>query len=120
MKTSLLLLFVQFTAVGLPGCEQKMADAEDVAADRWVGRWNGPEGTWLEIHGAGANFDITIRDLDRARTFAGTASGERLVFQRDGTQESLKASNGDETGMKWLAGKTDCLTIKPGEGFCRD
>jgi hypothetical protein len=34
--------------------------------------------------------------------------------------ETLEARNGDETGMKWLAGKTDCLTVKPGEGYCLD
>jgi hypothetical protein len=22
--------------------------------------------------------------------------------------------------MKWLAGRSTCLTVKPGEGFCRD
>ena len=39
---------------------------------------------------------------------------------RDGRAESIAATTGDETGMKWLAGKTNCLTIKVGEGYCRD
>jgi len=41
-------------------------------------------------------------------------------FERDGLQESIRPTNGDETGMKWLAGKKNCLTVRPGEGYCRD
>ena len=88
--------------------------------DAWVGRWNGPEGTYLEIAGAGGVYEITVKDLDAARTFRGNAAGDRILFLRGGTTESLRATNGDETGMKWLAGKANCLTIKSGEGFCRD
>jgi hypothetical protein len=61
-----------------------------------------------------------VKDLDAALTFKGVAAGDRIEFERDRMPESLRATNGDETGMKWLAGKTNCLTIKPGEGFCRD
>jgi hypothetical protein len=31
----------------------------------------------------------------------------------------LRATDGAGTGMKWLADKTDCLVVAPGEGFCR-
>jgi hypothetical protein len=57
---------------------------------------------------------------DGARTFSGSAAGSRIEFRRDGVTESIEATNGDATGMKWLAGKTSCLTIKLGEGYCRD
>ena len=30
------------------------------------------------------------------------------------------ATDGDATGMKWLAGKARCLTVRVGEGYCRD
>ena len=90
------------------------------ATDAWVGRWNGPEGTYLELAGANGVYDVTIKDLDAARTFTGKAAGDRIEFRRDGATESIRATNGDATGMKWLAGKTHCLTIKPGEGYCRD
>ncbi len=91
------------------------------SADEWLGRWNGPEGTYLEV-AAAANgaYAITVKDLDRARTFSGSAVGGGIEFRRDGTSETLKATDGDATGMKWLAGKKNCLTIKPGEGYCRD
>jgi hypothetical protein len=90
------------------------------ATDAWVGRWNGPEGTYLELTGGGGVYEITVKDLDAARTFSGVSANGAIEFRRDGTTERLTHTNGDETGMKWLAGKADCLTVKPGEGYCRD
>jgi len=107
---AVLLLFA-----GVLGCRAN----DTPLTDGWAGRWNGPEGTYLDIAGANGVYAITVKDLDAARTFAGSAVGERIEFRRDSSIESLRATNGDATGMKWLAGKTDCLTIKPGEGFCR-
>jgi hypothetical protein len=89
-------------------------------ADAWIGRWNGPEGTYLDIAGANGAYEITIMDLDAARTYKGSAAGDRIEFERAGTKESLRPTDGNDTGMKWLAGKTDCLMVKPGEGYCRD
>jgi hypothetical protein len=89
-------------------------------ADEWVGRWIGPEGTYLDIAGANGVYEVTVKDLDRARTFSGSAVGDHIEFQRDGIKEYPRATDGNDTGMKWLAGKTDCLTVKPGEGYCRD
>ena len=43
-----------------------------------------------------------------------------LEFERDGVQETVRAGDGDATGMKWLAGRKDCLVVKAGEGYCRD
>ena len=94
--------------------------APGTATDAWVGRWFGPEGTYLELAGANGVYEVTIKDLDAARTFAGATAGERIEFVRDGVPESIRATNGDATGMKWLAGKASCLTIKAGEGYCRD
>ena len=90
------------------------------APDAWLGRWNGPEGTYLEIARVGGSYEVTIKDLDAARTFIGFAADDRIEFRRDGLTESIEATNGDETDMKWLAGKTNCLAVKLGEGYCRD
>jgi hypothetical protein len=100
------------------GCARDGAEAPRL--DEWLGRWNGPEGTYLDIAGANGAYEVTVKDLDGARTFSGSAAADGIEFRRDGRNESLKATDGDGTGMKWLAGKKDCLTIKPGEGFCRD
>jgi len=90
------------------------------STDRWAGQWNGPEGTFLRIEGAQGRYDITVHDLDSPRSFAGRAAGDRIEFERDGVKESVRATNGAETGMKWLADKKDCLTVRTGEGYCRD
>lgn len=90
------------------------------ATDRWLGQWNGPEGTFIQLAGGDGKYEVTVRNLDGPRTFAGVAVGERIEFERDGVKESVRATNGAETGMKWLADKANCLTVRAGEGYCRD
>lgn len=89
------------------------------AADAWLGRWTGPEGTYLDIDGGGGRYELTIANLDGPRRFAGAAEGASIVFQRDGRRETLRSTDGAGTGMKWLAEETNCLVVVPGEGFCR-
>lgn len=93
--------------------------AAESAADKWVGQWNGPEGTYLRISGSKGKYEVTVRNLDGPRSFAGTAAQNRIDFERDGVKESLRATDGQGTGMKWLAGKSDCLVVRVGEGYCR-
>lgn len=88
--------------------------------DRWLGQWNGPEGTFLRLAGGQGRYDITIQDLDGPRPYTGRAVNDHIEFERQGRTETLRATDGQATGMKWLDGKHDCLTIKPGEGYCRD
>jgi hypothetical protein len=89
-------------------------------AERWLGQWSGPEGTWLRIGREGAAYAVTIRDLDGEQTFAATAREDGLEFERAGRVETLHATDGTGTGMKWLAEKSDCLAVRSGEGYCRD
>lgn len=89
-------------------------------ADKWLGKWNGPEGTFLQLVGGNGKYDVTIRNLDGSRIFQGRAVGDRMEFERNGMQESVRATNGTETGMKWLSEKSNCLTVRVGEGYCRD
>jgi hypothetical protein len=89
-------------------------------ADQWLGKWSGPEGTFLTIEGGHGKYTLIIQDLDGPRTFEGRAEGNGIVFERRGVNESLRATNGVETGMKWLSEKSDCLTVRAGEGYCRD
>jgi hypothetical protein len=86
----------------------------------WLGRWTGPEGTYLEIAAGQDSYAVTISNLDGPRTFAATPGAGSLGFERDGVQETLEATDGAGTGMKWLATKHDCLVVRPGEGFCRE
>lgn len=115
MSSRHLLLPALFAATMVAGCTRPAP-----STDAWVGRWIGPEGTYLEVAGAGGLYEITVMNLDGARTFVGSAQGERIVFERDGKTESVRATDGNGTGMKWLAGKTNCLTVRVGEGYCRD
>ena len=96
------------------------SNTEVRVTDGWVGQWNGPEGTYLSISGGNGRYDLTIKNLDGPRSFKATAAGEKIDFERDGAKEALKATDGQGTGMKWLAEKKNCLTIKAGEGFCRN
>ena len=67
-----------------------------------------------------ANYVVEIHSLDGSATYQGTSAGDRLEFKRDGKTESLHAGNGQDTGMKWLLDKKNCLIIRTGEGFCRN
>ncbi len=91
--------------------------AVDVSA--WLGRWQGPEGTFLEISGTPGAYRVTVQNLDGPRSFDAATSATGLSFVRDGVTETVRAGNGVETGMKWLADKQDCLVVKAGEGYCR-
>jgi hypothetical protein len=119
-----------FTLV-LSGCADRNASSDSInsanstgssapATDAWLGQWNGPEGTFLRLEGGKGRYEVTIQDLDGPRTYQGTAVGAQIHFDRNGEKESIRATNGTETGMKWLREKSDCLTIRPGEGYCRD
>lgn len=85
----------------------------------WLGKWQGPEGTWLEITGGSGTYRVTVQNLDGARSFDAKAGTGTLVFVRDGTIETIRTGSGTDTGMKWLADKRDCLVVKTGEGYCR-
>ena len=89
----------------------------------YSGRWIGVEGMVLDIAHAGApgHYDLTMQwDLDHKGNFDGTANGRTITFIRNDIPETLRPTDGDATGLKYLSGKTDCLTVKPGEGYCRD
>lgn len=95
--------------------------AANNATDKWVGRWAGVEGTYLQLSKKDAGYVVEIADLDGPKTYEGVAAGDRIEFKRGGQTESIRAASGDETGMKYLAGKKNCLVVTIGsEGFCRD
>lgn len=103
--------------------------AENVAAavaplptDAWIGKWVGVEGLALEIAPGpeAGQYALKVTLLDGTDNYVGTAEGETIRFTRDGKAETIREARGDKTGLKYLAGKTNCLMIKTGEGFCRD
>ena len=114
------------------GCEDRKSGSAQViaantpgkssapVADKWLGKWSGPEGTFLQLAGGNGKYEVTIQNLDGPRTFEGNAIGDQIEFERNGMKASLRATNGAETGMKWLSEKSNCLTVRAGEGYCRD
>ena len=94
---------------------------------QFLGRWRGVEGMVLVVSKARRDGGYRLEmqwDLDHHGTFTAAPVGEPaapgLVFTRDGKQLTLRRTDGDATGLKYLAGKKDCLTVAPGEGYCRD
>ncbi|RYD48919.1 MAG: hypothetical protein EOP60_14805 [Sphingomonadales bacterium] len=91
--------------------------------DAWVGRWTGVEGTYLVISKGALPDRYTLEmqyTLDSKGSYDGTGTSEGIAFTRPDGKQVLRASDGDATGLKWLAGKKDCLKVKDGEGYCRD
>lgn len=93
-----------------------------LGADHYLGRWTGVEGMYLVVSDP-AQGDVKLEmqyDLDDKGSYAGTIVPEGIRFERGGETLTLRPSDGYATGLKWLAGKKDCLTVKSGEGYCRD
>ena len=103
------------------GEPQSVAAQDPADNERYAGRWIGVEGTFMNVTPRGdGRFDIEMQyDLDHRAKVVGYSTGDGLAIPRGGELLVARPSNGDATGLKWLAGKTDCLTVKPGEGYCR-
>lgn len=92
-------------------------------ASDYVGRWTGVEGMFLDVAATDRpdRYRLTMQyDLDHRRTVTAKLDNDRLVFTSEGSSHSLVPTDGVATGLKYLAGKKDCLTVVPGEGYCRD
>ncbi|WP_151955053.1 hypothetical protein [Sphingomonas sp. EC-HK361] len=86
-----------------------------------AGRWIGVEGMYLVVKPTAPDtYALEMQyDLDHKMTATGRAADDGIAFERDGKTLTLKPSDGAATGLKYLDGKRDCLTVAPGEGYCR-
>jgi hypothetical protein len=102
------------------GAEATAAAAHRYAA--WAGKWTGVEGMYVTITAAEpGKYKLEMQsDLDTKGTYDGTDSEGGIRFTRGTETLTLASSTGDATGLKYLAGKKDCLKVKDGEGYCRD
>jgi hypothetical protein len=94
--------------------------ATNGTVDSWLGKWIGPEGTSLNLTKSEDVYRVTIQSLDGPAQYEAKAVGDHIEFLRNGKTESIRATDGKGTGMKWLQDKTNCLVIQLSEGFCRD
>jgi hypothetical protein len=107
--------------IAAPAATPSPAPSTANASRDYAGRWIGVEGTYLNVTPTGpssASLEMQY-DLDNKGTYPASVTSEGLRFTRNGETLLLRPSNGDATGLKWLAGKRDCLTVKSGEGYCR-
>lgn len=100
----------------------KTDDVPENRFDSWAGKWIGPEGMYVDVKPLGkGDFKLEMQsDLDTKGTYSGNAQEHGIRFTRNGGQFLLYRTDGDETGLKYLAGKKECLMVKSGEGYCRD
>ena len=102
----------------VPAVSPAVTDANKV--DTLVGRWTGPEGTYLDVSKNGDKFKVEIKNLDGSKTFEGSAKDGVIEFVRNGKTETVKTATGVETGMKGFEKETNCVVVTKGsEGFCR-
>lgn len=93
------------------------------AVPDYAGRWTGVEGMFLDVRPSPqpGRFGLTMQyDLDHRETVVARLAGDALEFSRDGERLMLRPTDGKATGLKYLADKKHCLTVAPGEGYCRD
>lgn len=132
VKTFLLALCVSALTACSPPAQQadapSAAPLEDIQAkmippptDAWLGKWIGVEGNYLEIGVGGAPgvYSLTEGTLDGVKNYVGTGKALTIEFQEAGKTYTIRPGSGSETGLKYLADKTNCLVIELSRGFCR-
>lgn len=90
----------------------------------FAGEWIGSEGLFVEVTPTQAGeYKLAIAgDLDAPPEGVQTTGRDvpgGIEFVRDGQTFVLRRATGDETDLTALEGKTDCLMVQAGEGFCR-
>ena len=109
-------------AVPAQGTEAGDAAAAAHRHADWAGKWTGVEGMYVNIAVADpGRYKLDMQsDLDTKGSYDGEDGTDGIKFRRGEEELVLRRGSGDDTGLKYLADKTDCLVVKPGEGYCRD
>ena len=77
--------------------------------------------TVTPLHGRAYELDMRWGlDDEMTGRFQAIQTSESIAFERGGETLVLKSATGEETGMKWLADKSDCVMVSVGEGYCKD
>lgn len=91
--------------------------------DAWVGRWNGPEGLYLDVAPGEATNTVRLRlkdSLDGENDYTGMLLDDGIRFERAGRTEVIRRGSGAETGFSALRNRVDCVIVRLNEeGYCR-
>jgi hypothetical protein len=115
----------QNVTVAEPAPASAAPSPDPSARDGYVGHFVGVEGMFLDVEAMPEphHYKLTMQwDLDHRGTFYAEQKPLELAldFVREGEWLGLMPTTGDRTGLKYLAGKKDCLMVKKGEAYCRD
>jgi hypothetical protein len=85
LRTAILVLVVLMGCEGRrPPVPESSAGATNAFFQTWIGKWDGPEGTYLmlskEFSPNDDKYLIEIRDLDGSKTFEGVSSPETAFY----------------------------------------
>lgn len=105
-----------------------ISSADKTAAVDWnalLGKWTGVEGTLLTVSKNadsidGDTYTLAFVMLDGPVTVTGRPVSDGIQFTRDGKTYTLHPGNGEDTGMKYLVDKKNCVVVETGEGYCKD
>jgi len=104
-----------------PRRDTAAARSEPRSADPWAGRWNGVDGGYIEITPADDSlYAIFVKGPAGPAAYQGRVEDGGIRFGRAGTEETIVAATGGDTGMPSFAGKAACVTVTTGESYCRD
>lgn len=111
-------------AEGVGNAIDTAVSGKAVNRDGWLGRWIGVEGLNLTVAKGkeAGHYKLTMQygtDADMKGTYDGVGTSAGIKFTRPDGEQTLRATDGDGTGLKYLAGKKNCLTVKSGEGYCK-
>jgi hypothetical protein len=87
----------------------------------WQGRWNGVEGMYVDITPlGGGKYRLEMQHgVDAAAIYVGQDDEQGIRFTRNQTPLMIISGPGDESDLRYLKGKKDCLIVKQYEGYCR-
>lgn len=88
----------------------------------WAGKWVGVEGMFVEITPDKPDtYTIRIQpDLDTLAMVTGRDGPNGIDYPWQGATKTLRAGKGSDAELRYLDGKSDCLIVETGVGFCRD
>lgn len=88
-------------------------------ASAWVGRWDGQDGSYLDVTAERGHYVVVIRNLDGEQVFLAAPNKAGLSFSRQGEALFLKVADQQASQVPWAKADQMCLMVKQGEGYCR-